>query len=232
MQREVRTVEDVGAAGAQLFVETAQRSIEARGSFFVALSGGSTPKEMYAHLVEGYRDAPFWTQTRLFWGDERFVPHDHDDSNFGAAKEHLVRHVPIPDGQVHPWPYLADEPERSAHSYAAIIGEVLGDAPHFDLTFLGLGGDAHTASLFPGTGAVHEKGWTTTVKPEGKSTRLSLTAPLLSGSRTVAFLVQGEGKRDALRATLHGESDVARYPAQAVSAQERLLWLTDLDVSA
>ena len=230
MQREVRTVEDVGAAGAQLFVETAQRSIEARGQFFVALSGGSTPLEMYAHLVEGYRDAPFWTQTRLFWGDERFVPHDHDDSNFGAAKEHLVRHVPIPDGQVHPWPYLADEPERSAHSYAAIIGEVLGDAPHFDLTFFGLGGDAHTASLFPGTGAVHAEGWTTTVKPEGKSTRLSFTAPLLSGSRTVAFLVQGEGKRDALRATLHGERDVARYPAQAVSAQERLLWLTDLDV--
>lgn len=232
MQREVRTVEDVGAVGAQLFVETAQRSIEARGQFFVALSGGSTPKEVYAHLVEEYRDAPFWTRTRLFWGDERFVPHDHEDSNFGAAKEHLVQHVPVPDGQVHPWPYLADEPERSAHSYAAIIGEVLGDTPHFDLTFLGLGDDGHTASLFPGTGAVHEEGWTTVVQPEGRNTRLSLTVPLINQSRTVAFLVQGEKKRDALQATLHGEKDVEHYPAQAVSAQEQLLWLTDLDVSA
>ncbi len=230
MQREVQTVEDVGAAGAQLFVEAAQRSIEARGRFFVALSGGSTPLEVYAHLVEAYRDAPFWTQTQLFWGDERFVPHDHDDSNFGAAKEHLVRHVPIPDGQVHPWPYLADEPERSAHSYAAIIGEVLGDTPHFDLTFLGLGDDGHTASLFPGTDAVHEEGWTTVVQPEGKNTRLSFTVPLLSQSRTVAFLVQGEKKRDALQATLHGEKDVENYPAQAVSAHEQLLWLTDLEV--
>ena len=232
MQREVQKVEDVGAAGAQLFVEAAQRSVEARGSFSAALSGGSTPLEMYAHLVEGYRDAPFWTRTKLFWGDERFVPHDHDDSNFGAAKEHLIRHVPIPDGQVYPWAYLPDEPGRAAHSYASIIREVLGEEPHFDLTFLGLGGDAHTASLFPGTGAVHEDGWTIAVEPEGKNTRLSLTAPLLSASRTVAFLVQGEKKRHALEKTLHGEKDVERYPAQAVSAQERLLWLTDLDVSA
>ena len=230
MHPEVQRVDDVGEAGAQLFVETAQRSIEARGTFYAALSGGSTPLEMYAHLVERYRDAPFWTQTQLFWGDERFVPHDDEDSNYGAAKAHLLRHVPIPDGQVHPWSYLEDEPERSAHSYAAIISEVLGEEPRFDLTFLGLGDDAHTASLFPGTGAVKEEGLTVVVRPDGKGTRLSLTASLLSQSRTVAFLVQGGKKREALGATLHGEKDIERYPAQAVSAQERLLWLTNLDV--
>lgn len=230
MQPEVQKVEDVGVAGAQLFVETAQRSIRARGTFYVALSGGSTPLEMYSHLVEHYRDAPFWTQTQLFWGDERFVPHDDDDSNFGAAKAHLIRHVPIPDGQVHPWPYLEDEPERASHAYATIISEVLGGAPHFDLTFLGLGDDAHTASLFPGTGAVHEEGLTAVVRPDGKGTRLSLTAPLLSQSRTVAFLVQGEKKRDALEGTLQGEGDLDHFPARAVSAQEQLLWLTDLAV--
>ena len=158
------------------------------------------------------------------------MPHDSEDSNYGAAKEHLLRHVPIPDGQAHPWPYLEGEPERSAHSYATILSEVLGDTPAFDLTFLGLGDDGHTASLFPGTGAVHADGLTTVVQPKGKGTRLSFTAPLISQSRTVAFLVQGEKKREALEATLHGEKDIERYPAQAVSAEEQVLWLTDLDV--
>lgn len=230
VKREVQTVDDVGAAGARLFVERAQASIEARGRFCVALSGGSTPLEVYQILVSDYRDAPFWTRTQLFWGDERFVPHDHEQSNFGAAKEHLIRHVPIPDGQVHPWPYLEDEPERSAHAYAGIVSEVLGNPPQFDLTFLGLGDDAHTASLFPGTGAVHKDGLTTIVQPEGKETRLSFTAPLLSQSRVVAFLVQGEKKREALDKTLHGEDDLEHLPAQAVSARERLVWLTDLEV--
>ena len=230
MNQEVQRVDDVGVAGAQLFVKAAQASVEARGRFCAALSGGSTPKEVYAHLIDNYRDASFWPRTQLFWGDERFVPHDHDKSNYGAAKEHLIRHVPIPPGQVHPWPYLEGEPERAAHAYASIISEVLGDPPQFDLTFLGLGDYGHTASLFPGTGAVHDEGLTTVVKPEGKETRLSLTVPLLSQSRTVAFLVQGEKKREALKSTLHGEKDLEHLPAQAVSAQERLLWLTDLDV--
>ena len=229
MQNEVQTVEHVGAAGARLFVETAQQSVEARGRFCAALSGGSTPLEVYKILVNDYRDAPFWTRTQLFWGDERFVPHDHEDSNYGAARENLIRHVPIPDGQVHPWPYLADEPERSAHSYAAIVSEVLGEPPQFDLSFLGLGDDGHTASLFPGTGAVHEEGLTAVVRPEGKGTRLSFTAPLLNQSRTVAFLVQGEKKREALEETLRGEKDLEHYPAQAIEAR-RLLCLPDLDV--
>ena len=230
MNQEVQRVDDVGAAGAQQFVRAAQASVDARGQFYVALSGGSTPLEMYDVLVQHYRDAVFWPRTHLFWGDERFVPHDHENSNYGAAKEHLIRHLPIPPGQVHPWPYLEGEPERAAHSYAVILSEVLGDTPQFDLTFLGLGDDGHTASLFPGTGAVHETGLTTVVRPPDKGTRLSLTAPLLSGSRAVVFLVQGDAKRDALAATLHGEKDLARYPAQAVSAEEQVLWLTNLDV--
>ena len=167
---------------------------------------------MYDLLVKDYRDAPFWIQTQVFWGDERFVPHDDEQSNYGAAKEHLLHHVPIPDGQVHPWPYLEGEPERSAHAYASILSEVLGDTSTFDLTFLGLGDDGHTASLFPGTGAVHADGLTTVVQSEGKGTRLSFTAPLINQSRTVAFLVQGEKKREALEATLHGEQDIERYP--------------------
>lgn len=225
----IRTVDNVSEAAGALLLEKAQRSVQERERFVVVLSGGSTPLKMYAWLIEGHADAPFWEHTHVFWGDERFVPHDHPDSNYGAAKKSLLDALPIPTEQVYPWPHLAGEPERAAHTYADTLEQALDDAP-FDLTFLGLGDDAHTASLFPGTGAVFDEGLTTVVRPPGKGTRLSLTARMLSRSRTVAFLVQGDGKRDALRATLSPDDhpDFDRTPARAISAQEELVWLTDV----
>lgn len=224
----IRTVDNVAEAAGALLLEKAERSVQERGRFVVVLSGGSTPLKMYAWLIKEHADAPFWEHTHVFWGDERFVPHEHPDSNYGAAKKALLDTLPIPSEQVYPWPYLAGDPERAAHTYADTL-EQLDDAP-FDLTFLGLGDDAHTASLFPGTGAVFDEGLTTVVRPPGKGVRLSLTARALSRSRTVAFLVQGEGKRDALNATLSpdGRSDLDRTPAQAINAREELMWLTDV----
>jgi len=225
---EYRRVDDLAATAGDLFVEEAERRVKQAGSFNVALSGGSTPLKMYTWLLEHHANAPFWTQTHVFWGDERFVPHDHPDSNYGAAKRSLLDPLPIPNAQVHPWLYLEGDPEGAASSFETALTEVLGPVPQFDLTFLGLGNDAHTASLFPGTGAVFAEGLTTVVRPEGKGTRLSLTAGALSGSLVVVFLVQGEGKRGALKGTLEGPDDPDRYPAQAIRAKERLLWLTDI----
>lgn len=224
----IRTVDNVAEAAGALLLEKARGSVQERGRFVLVLSGGSTPLKMYAWLLEGHADAPFWGRTHVFWGDERFVPHDHPDSNYGAAKAALLDKLAVPAEQIYPWPYQSD-PGAAAAEYASTLQEVLGDAP-FDLTFLGLGDDAHTASLFPGTGAVFDEGLTTVVQPPGKETRLSLTASKLSQSRTVAFLVQGEGKRAALEATLSPDAqpDLDRTPARAVHAQDEVLWLMDL----
>lgn len=222
-------VENVAEAAGALFVEQAEASVQERGRFVVVLSGGSTPLKMYAWLLEKYRDAPFWRDTHVLWGDERFVPHDHPDSNYGAAKAALLDHVPVPSAQIHPWPYLEDDPEGSAAELADTLRTLLEGGP-FDLTLLGLGEDAHTASLFPGTGAVFDEGLTTVVRPPGKGVRLSLTAATLSRSRTVAFLVQGEGKREALRRTLEPDDapNFDQTPARAIRAQDDLVWLTDV----
>ena len=186
---------------------------------------------MYDWLTAEHADAPFWSHTHVFWGDERFVPHDHPDSNYGVAKKALLDRVPVPAENIHPWPYVEDDPETAAMELGDTLQEFLNAAP-FDLTFLGLGDDAHTASLFPGTGAVFDEGLTTVVKPPGKETRLSMTIGTLSRSCTVAFLVQGEGKRAALERTLSPE-DLPNYdqtPAKAVRAQDEVLWLTDLEL--
>ena len=222
-------VENVAEAAGALFVEQAETSVQERGRFVVVLSGGSTPLKMYGWLREGYADAPFWRDTHVLWGDERFVPHTHPDSNYGAAKAALLDHVGVPDSQVYPWPFLEDDPEGSAAQLADTLRYLLDGGP-FDLTLLGLGEDAHTASLFPDTGAIFDEGLTTVVRPPGKGTRLSLTAGTLSRSRTVAFLVQGEGKREALTLTLSTDDapNFDQTPAKAIRAQHDLLWLTDL----
>ena len=224
-----KRVENVAEAAGALFVERAETSVQERGRFVVVLSGGSTPLKMYAWLLGGYADAPFWRDTHVLWGDERFVPHDHPDSNYGAAKAALLDHVPVPSTQVHPWPYLENDPEGSAAQVADLLRTLLEGGP-FDLTLLGLGEDADTASLFPGTGAVFDEGLTTVVRPPGKGVRLSLTAGTLSRSRTVAFLVQGEGKREALARTLEPDDapNFDQTPARAIRAQNELLWLTDV----
>lgn len=225
----VERVKNVAEAAGALFAKHAERSVAERGRFTVNLSGGSTPLKMYAWLVAQHADDPFWKHTYFFWGDERFVPHDHPDSNYGAAKAALLDPLEIAAAHVHPWPYHEGDPDSAAADYANLLQQTLGDKP-FDLTLLGLGDDAHTASLFPGTGAVFDEGLTTVVRPPGKETRLSLTSKMLSHSRTVAFLVQGEGKREALDRTLAPADtpDLDRTPARAISAHEALIWLTDV----
>ncbi len=220
-------VPDVPAAALELFEQAMVTSVTASGRFVVALSGGSTPLPLYRALAE--RAELPWRQTWVFWGDERFVPRDHPDSNAGTAIAAFLADVPVPTEQLFPWPHL-DGPEASAAAYARDLERVLGEHGGFDLTLLGLGADGHTASLFPGTGAALRDEPTLVVRPPGERVRLSLGAGLLSRSRTVAFLVEGENKRAALEATLAGDGDLDRYPARAIQARDRLVVITDLEL--
>ncbi len=223
---EIDTVADVTAAAESLFERSFREAVDARGSFLVNLTGGSTPMELYRRLATRH-DLP-WERCVAVWGDERYVPLEHPDSNGGRTMRALLDHVPVPREQVHPWPHLAGV-EASAEAYAQTLDAVLEEASAFDLTLLGMGENAHIASLFPGTGAVLASGRTIALRPEGaRHARLSMTVDTLNTSRVIAFLVAGERKRPALEQTLAGNGELDRYPARAIHAQQRLVLLTDV----
>jgi 6-phosphogluconolactonase len=179
--------------------------------FHLFLSGGSTPKVVYAGLAELGLD---WSQVHLWWGDERFVPPDHPDSNYRMVKEQLLDKVDIPVQQVHSWPILSS-PELSAETYEREFRSFFESDQHqLDVQLLGMGDDGHTASLFPGTKALNEvERLCVASHVEGKdSVRLSLTFPALSLSERVIFLIKGEGKaralQDVIERNLHPASKV------------------------
>ena len=209
----------------------AERALASQGRFGVALSGGSTPKRLFEILAEPASAARFpWSRTHLFWGDERFVPQDDPDSNFRMTRLALLDHVPIPPGQVHPMPTSGD-PDAAARSYQATLQAYYGaesldmSRPMFDVTFLGLGENGHTASLFPGTPALDETlRWVVPVSQSVPQTRLTLTYPAIACSRAVVFLVAGAGKAQVLKEVLAGDR---AHPAARVSAAGEVLWFTD-----
>lgn len=206
--------------------ERLSQALDARGTATLVLSGGSTPRPLYGLLAAA--DLP-WHRIHVFWGDERFVPHDHEDSNYGAARRVLLDLIDIPEGNVHPWPIL-ESAQASAEAYSDVLQSTLGPDTVFDLTLLGLGADGHTASLFPGSGVLQEQGLTVASRPASVSNeRLSLTAAALSNSRTVLWLVSGADKLQALRDLLAERApSQAEYPARAISALDEHLLVTEL----
>jgi 6-phosphogluconolactonase len=208
-----------------------ERALAGSGRFAISLSGGSTPKTLYSLLAAPpFRDRFPWDRTHLFFGDERFVPPDHPDSNYRMAREAMISRVPIPPAQVHPWETSGD-PEQSARHYADTLQRFYGAAtldpvrPLFDVMFLGLGEDGHTASLFPGVAALSERtAWTAAVIGAKPEPRLTLTYPVLNSARVVAFLVAGAGKREILARALAGDPAL---PATGVRPSGELVWFTD-----
>jgi 6-phosphogluconolactonase len=176
------------------------------GKFSVALSGGSTPRRLYQYLAEpGYRDRFPWQRTHWFWGDERFVPHDDEQSNYRMVHEALFAHVQVPAANIHPVPTEGVTPETAAAAYDRELKAFYGAdrldpaRPLFDINLLGLGEDGHTASLFPGSPALAERDkWVTTSPGPKADVRITLTYPALESSAQIAFLVAGRGKRDIL----------------------------------
>lgn len=226
MPPKIMRSDNIAETALQLCTERLTAAVDARATATLVLSGGSTPLKLYGLLAQA--DLP-WNRIHVFWGDERFVPHDHPDSNYGAARRALLNHIDIPEGNVHPWPIL-ESAEASAEAYSDILQSTLGLDALFDVTLLGLGSDGHTASLFPGTGTLRAQGLTVASRPAlAASPRLSLTAGALSSSRAVIFLVSGEDKRPAFESLIApAQSGPGEQPARAIAASEELLLVTDL----
>jgi 6-phosphogluconolactonase len=218
-------------ATAGLLVQSAQEAVLRTGRFTVALTGGSSPAQLYKLLAgEPYRNEVPWGQTYVFWGDERAVPYHDDRNNARMAFSLLLDHVPVPREHIHRM--LGEvQPEASAQQYEEILrAHFAGKPPQFDLILLGMGDDGHTASLFPGTDVVHEK--ERLVKElflqQQNMFRITLTAPLINQARQIAFQVFGSGKAATLKKVLEGPYQPDHLPSQLIKpVAGELHWFLD-----
>ncbi len=226
---------------AERFARAVEQAVTERGHAFVALSGGTTPKQMGTILArEPYRSRIPWDRVHVFWGDERWVPLGSPESNAGEARRGFLDLVPIPPGNVHHWDTTGESPQEAAAAYETQLRESLtgpSGMPRFDLVLLGMGDDGHTASLFPNTDALVADGRLAVANyvPRMDATRLTLTAPLLNASREILFLVGGPGKAETLEAVLEGPELPASLPAQLIRPAHpdgRLCWLVNEDAGA
>jgi 6-phosphogluconolactonase len=208
-----------------------QAALAAPGPFRVSLSGGSTPKTLYGLLAsDEFRSRFPWPRVSWYWGDERFVPHDHPDSNYRMTREAMLTKAQVPPENVYPIP-TDGTPEDAARRYEQTLQEVYGAAtldpqrPLFDVTLLGLGPDGHTASLLPGEPVLNErKRWVAAVSHGRPEVRITMTYPVIESSRRVAFLVAGEEKAEIFSTIRAGNSQV---PAARVRPAGTLYWFVD-----
>lgn len=219
-------------ARSQALVSARIRSaIADRGTCFLALAGGSTPKPLYAALAK--EDLP-WEHVHIFWGDERYVPVDHPDSNAGMARAAWLDQVPFPPENIHIVPTLAADPAQAASQYEQTLHHVMGtqDWPQLDVVLLGMGDDGHTASLFPHTAALAVSDRLVTVGDKAGEPRITFTAPLINHSRCVIFLVSGRNKQPALSQVFAPDADENALPARKIRPQGELWWLLDAEAGA
>lgn len=206
-------------------------ALAAKGAFRVSLSGGSTPKALYALLAsDDFRSRFPWTRVSWYWGDERFVPPDHPESNYRMAREAMLAKAPVPPENIHPIP-TDGTPEDAARRYERTLQSAYGAPtldparPLFDVMLLGLGTDGHTASLLPGDPTLEERTrWAVPVSHGRPEVRITLTFPAIESSRHVAFLVEGKSKAPTLAAIRAGESQL---PAARVRPMGELVWFVD-----
>ncbi|MFM8573759.1 MAG: 6-phosphogluconolactonase [Pirellula sp.] len=224
------SVEEVAAAACFWLIDSIAESIQHSGRCVVSLSGGSTPKKLYERIASEYRSSVDWSKVHLIWGDERNVPEDHAESNFRMVKTAWLAPA-MASGNLqqipnfYPVPIEPHDPEKVAYEYGETIRKVLGDTPSIDIVLLGLGDDAHTASLFPETFALDSlDGFVANYVPKFESFRLTMTASLINRAKKVAFLVCGESKSSALDIVWHGPREPMLYPAQLISPSAGELW--------
>ncbi|MGA7694062.1 MAG: 6-phosphogluconolactonase [Candidatus Sulfotelmatobacter sp.] len=232
--RKLTTPQDLFQAAAEEVLRAAAEAIAQRGRFTIALSGGSTPRNLYTLIAANASASLPWDQMFFFWGDERHVPLNDPDSNYRMAKETLLSKVPIPPANIFPVP--ADNPDAAAAAQAyedtlrKFFALAAGEFPKFDLILLGMGPDGHTASLFPETAALQEKSRLVVANWVEKlsNSRITFTLPVLNAARCVAFLVSGADKAAVLHEVLEGKAPGEKYPSKLVRPIEgKLIWFVD-----
>src|SRR5215469_2420241 len=237
--REVRILADANAiaqTAAAEFVDAAREAVCAKGSFSVALSGGSTPKALYALLLNNQplRAMVPWRKIQFFFGDERHVPPDDAESNFRMASEAMLAKAPVDSKQVH---RIKGEIKSAAEAAAEYERDLrvsfrleTGQLPRFDLVLLGMGPEGHTAFLFPGTKALKEERRLVVSNWVGKlyTDRITLTPPVLNNASRIIFMAHGAEKAPALKAVLEGPYEPEQLPAQIIHPRDgKVLWLVD-----
>jgi 6-phosphogluconolactonase len=244
--RIANTAADLFQSAAGEFTKMAEQSIRARGKFSVALSGGSTPRDLFSLLASGAAaalpsnssagNALPWEKIFFFWSDERHVPPDHPDSNYRMAFQAMLSKVAVPKEHIFRIHGEEKDADTAARAYEQTLRTAFatqpGEIPRFDLILLGIGTEGHTASLFPGSPALQETkrlvvaNWVEKLKAE----RITFTYPLLNNAACIMFLVSGAGKAEILKQILEDPGDL---PAQRVQPVDgRLLWMTDRDAAA
>ncbi len=212
----------------ELVLAKLEDAISQRDIATIALAGGSTPKPLYEKLAE--QDLP-WDKIHVFWGDERYVPADHPDSNQGMARHAWLDKVPLPAANIHPMSTSASDPAAAAAQHEVELQAFFklsdGTFPAFDIILLGIGDDGHTASLFPHTEALQVRDRLITVGNKDGQPRITFTAPSINHAHAVLFLVAGASKRHALDHIFASEDDDMLYPARLIQPQGELWWLLD-----
>jgi len=236
---EIRIMTNLDAIAkrvAQEFVQSATQAVSDKGSFSVALSGGSTPKALYSLLASdaALRSQVPWHKIRVYFGDERSVGPDHPDSNYRMAADTMLSKVPLKPEQVFRINGEYKDTDKAAQEYEQVLRTSFkiaeGQLPRFDLIFLGIGNEGHTASLFPGTKALHETKRLAVRNWVGKlyTNRITLTAPAINNAARVIFMVAGGDKALALKGILEGPLEPDQLPAQMIHpANGTLTWFLD-----
>ena len=241
--RVYKDADEVALKAARLFARLADQYVIGSGSFTVALSGGSTPKAMFKLLAESpFLETVPWESIYLFWGDERCVPPEHADSNYRMTNEAMLSKVPIPTGNVFRIEGENPDHDKAARDYADKLSNFfltkiqpsktapLSAVPRFDLIFLGMGPDGHTASLFPHTTALKNDRDIVVANFVEKfnAYRITLTARTINNARNITFLAGGADKAEVLKQVLEGERNPDLYPSQLINPTKgSLLWLVD-----
>ncbi|MEA5583418.1 6-phosphogluconolactonase [Nodularia harveyana UHCC-0300] len=231
MNKKLEVLPDITALvgrSLDLILSKLPTAIEQRGRFTIALAGGSTPKPLYEAIAK--QKLP-WDKIHVFWGDERYVPPDHPDSNELMARQAWLNQVNIPAANIHSVPTLDGYPAVSAAKYEQHLQEFFHSSPQefpsLDVILLGMGDDAHTASLFPHTPALKVQDRLVTVGNKDGNPRITFTYPFINAADSVIFLVAGANKKPALAEVFAPVADDFTYPSRLIKPQGELWWLLD-----
>jgi 6-phosphogluconolactonase len=232
--RRLATPQDLFQAAADDVLLTASGSIQQRGRFTIALSGGSTPRNLYTLIAANASASLPWEKVFFFWGDERHVPPTDSESNYRMALETILSKVPVPPANIFRVPSENPDASAAAEAYEQTLRKFFpvapGEFPSFDLILLGMGPDGHAASLFPETAALQEKSRLVVANWVEKlhTSRITLTLPVLNAARRVAFLVSGADKAAILHEVLEGKAPGEKYPSKLVRPSDgKLIWFVD-----